>query len=450
MKKLLAALAAVVVVAACGSAATPTGSTAPGGSASQPSSSPLAGDETAPITIWYDSAREPALEAWKKAHPDQADLVTGVLVDLNEIPTKIVLANNVGKGWPDVVFNGANLIARTATPQVDWPIDLRPYVGKEILDGFEPTVLAECVLPDGRLMCISNDVAQSATYYNKPLMDQFGYEVPKTWEELAALGEKLAVEHPGYYIGAFGDYLSQEQYLWTSRCRTSENVGVEKVYINLEDVECQRAAKWLDRMMEIGVVAKVGTFDPAFIKAANDNKVLILTAPSWFGEFVYGGTPDSVYYTTADHQLGVAAPPRWEADSQPYYGGQGGAAWSVSRHTLNPKLAVDLAIWMATANEYQVDVAPTYPAYKPAAELWVKKIADNPLYANDPGPVYIESAGYQDPQFGIVPYDQAGAFVNTVIGAVNEGQTVLSAFPAYQDALVQNAEAAGYEVVHTK
>ena len=121
-------------------------------------------------------------------------------------------------------------------------------------------------------------------------------------------------------------------------------------------------------MQALGVVAKVGTFDPAFVQAANEDKLLILTAPSWFGEFVFGGTPDSVYYKEAKGQLGVALPPKWEADDQPYFGGQGGAAWAVSKHTQNPKLAIDLATWLSTANEYQVDLAPTYPAYKPPAE----------------------------------------------------------------------------------
>lgn len=456
MKRLLAIFATVAVVASCSSAATPAssaatpaGSAAPGGSSSQPASSPIAGNDNAPITVWMDTTREPALAAWKAAHPDQANLVTGQDVDLTQIPAKIILANNVNKGWPDVVFNGANLIAMTATTQVNWAMDLRPYVSKSVLDGFQANVIAECTLPDGRIICLSNDVAQSVTYYNKPLMDQFGYSVPTTWEDLATLGEKVATEHPGYTIGAFGDALSLDMYFWTARCATGQLKGVNKVYINVLAPECVRAAQWVDKMMALGVVAKVGTFDPAFIKIANANKLLILTAPSWFGEFAFGGKSDSVYYTSANHQLGVALPPKWAADSQPYFGGQGGAAWSVSSHTQNPKLATDLAIWLATNNGYQADVSPTYPAYKPAAALWVQKVAQNPLYANDPGPVYTEAAAYEDPLFGIVTYDTASIFTTTVLAALSNGQTVESSLPAFQQALVDGAKAQGYDVVTT-
>ena len=46
-------------------------------------------------------------------------------------------------------------------------------------------------------------------------------------------------------------------------------------------------------------------------------------------------------------------------------------------------------------------------------------------------------------------YDTATIFATTVIGALNEGKTVESSLPAFQEALVQAAQVAGYEVVTT-
>ena len=88
------------------------------------SASAVAADEDSPIVVWLDETRVPAVDAWKAAHPEQADLVTAEVVDILQIPAKIALANNVGSGWPDLVFNGANLIAMTATEQNDWALDL--------------------------------------------------------------------------------------------------------------------------------------------------------------------------------------------------------------------------------------------------------------------------------------------------------------------------------------
>ena len=86
--------------------------------------------------VWIDGVRVPAVEAWKTAHPEQAHLVTAETVDILQIPAKIALPNNAGSGWPDVVFNGANLIAMTATERNDWALDLQPHVSQELLDQF--------------------------------------------------------------------------------------------------------------------------------------------------------------------------------------------------------------------------------------------------------------------------------------------------------------------------
>ena len=45
-------------------------------------------------------------------------------------------------------------------------------------------------------------------WVNKKLMDQFGYSVPTTWQDWAALGQKVATEHPGYIVGNIGDSYS--------------------------------------------------------------------------------------------------------------------------------------------------------------------------------------------------------------------------------------------------
>ena len=58
-------------------------------------------------------------------------------------------------------------------------------------------------------------------WYNKKLMDKFGYTVPTTWQEWAALGQKVATEHPGYIIGNTGDSYSHWIYLWGDQCPLS-------------------------------------------------------------------------------------------------------------------------------------------------------------------------------------------------------------------------------------
>ena len=99
-----AGLAAVVAVAiaACG-----------GGSSSS-SASPMkdgfsqAPQTSGPLTVWVDSTRVPAAQAYQKAHPNvKLNIVTydGDANGSNFLQTKVDLFNRTGSGWPDVVFS---------------------------------------------------------------------------------------------------------------------------------------------------------------------------------------------------------------------------------------------------------------------------------------------------------------------------------------------------------
>jgi multiple sugar transport system substrate-binding protein len=399
-----------------------------------------------PITIWIDTTRQAAVDLYLQTFPEDAELINVEIVDRSQFPAKVLLFNNAGSGWPDVVFAEPELVGAVADASRNFPLDLNEFVTPDILENFAPGANAPCTTPDGKLVCLRNDLAHNVLWYNKPLMDEFGYEIPTTWEEYEALGERVVEEHPGYIIGAFGDDQGMHTYLWPSGCPTGQAVDALTVYINTLDPNCIRAVEMVDRLLAMGALAKLSPFDPAFVELVNQNMLLMLPAASWYGEYVFGGKEDSLYYKTSEGQLGVALPPRWSNEDVALTGAQGGAAWTVSRHTLNPELAVKFVVWVTTDNAYQ-GTAPTFPAYLPAAEVWSQTISNSPLYATDPFPILNEAAGLIDPRWGNVRYNRQEAFTSTVIPAIVEGNTVASALEAFQAQLVGLAQSQGYAVV---
>lgn len=427
-----------LLVAACGSApATPATS----GDNAAPTS-----DANASITVWVDSTREEAVKLYQEKHPENADKIVIELADRAEFPAKVLLFNNTGSGWPDVVFAEPEIVGQVADSSRNFPADLTPYVSQDILDQFADGANAPCTF-DGKLFCLRNDLAHNVLWYNKPLMDEFGYTVPTTWEEYAALGERVAAEHPGYVIGAFGDDQALNVYFWASQCPVNQLADANTVRINLGDPNCTRVTDLVDPLIANGAISKLGPFDPAFAELAAQNKILMLPAASWYGEYVFGGKPDSTYYKEASGQLAVAPPLKWADDERAFTGAQGGAAWTMSRHTKNPQLAADLIIWLTTSPDYQGS-APTFPAFLPAADVWSTTVSGNPLYASDPFPVLKESSQLIDPLWANVRFDKNGAFNTVVIAAVTEGQTVASALPELQNQLSALAQASGYQVVN--
>jgi len=441
------------VLAACAAPAAPAAAPAAPAAQEGATAAPAAeaapqGDENAPITVWIDDTRKATVEAFKKKYPDKAALIKEEVVDRGTFPAKVLLFNNTGKGWPDVVFAEPNLVAQVADASRDYPLDLSDLVPKEIQDNFAEGALAPCTF-NGKLFCLRNDIAQNMIWFNKPLMDEFGYEVPKTWEEFEQLGLAVAKDHPGYIIGAVDQATIVYVYLWASRCPIGHAVDANTIHINLQDEKCLRAIRMLDNLIKAGAVAKVGNFDPAVAKLGQENKILMMIGPSWFGEYVFGGKPDSTYYRTAEGQLDTAVPPKWEDEDKNYTGFWGGAAWTVSKHTANPQLAVDFATFAATANEYHA-TGPTYPAYAPAAKEWRKTLEGNPLYAQDPYPVMEQTAALMDPLIISLRFDQLAPFQELAVPAITKGETIESVLPDIQKLLVAAAEAQGYTVVTSR
>ena len=203
-------------------------------------------DDNAPITVWIDADRQPAFDAYVKAHPDKAKLLKAVTVDREQFPAKVLLFNNTSQGWPDVVFAEPRLVGRVADDAHHFPLDLKPLVPADVLSGY--TGMDGCTFGD-KVYCLRYDLAMFVFYYNKPLMDKFGYTVPTTWEEYQDLSDKLATDHPGYYLGTWGDGWTFISYFDASGCPSHELVNDSELKIDMKDPRCLRAAKLIDHML---------------------------------------------------------------------------------------------------------------------------------------------------------------------------------------------------------
>lgn len=399
----------------------------------------MADDPNATVLVWTDSTRQDAFKAFQKANPDVKLKVE--VIDATAILTKIQLANRVGKGWPDVIFDSVpNDVAALSSPLFNYALPLDDLVPKDVQDDFS-TGLKGCKI-DGKLYCLQNDVAQSVLWYNKTQLDRFGYKVPTTWSEYKALGEKVAKEHPGYILGAAGGGNVWYDYLWSSGCPLATVKSSTQVQINAEDTKCTRVADTLDPMLANGSVSRLSPFDPEMNKLAKAGKLLMQPAASWFGEFVIKAEKG---YNVAPGQFAAAPMPSWDGESINYSGAQGGGIYVVSAHAKNKTGAVAVAQWVATNDAYQA-AAPTYPAYGPAAKAWLAKVSTDKFYAKDPSAVLTEAASKINPAVGPTRYSIDGAVTSTVVAAITSGKSIASALPGLQTQLAGLAASSGYEV----
>ncbi len=404
----------------------------------EPTVSPY--DDQAPITVWIDPARKPMADLWAEKHPDQAKLVKFEIVDRGVFASKVLLFNNSDSGWPDVVFAEPSIVQKVADAAHDFPLDLTPWVEPKIISQFVLGALDPCYSVDKKLLCLRNDLAPNLLWYDKIQMDKFGYTVPTTWEEFQALGDQVAREHPGYVLGTADN--EPTFFMWASGCPVAQPISVAKVVINTADPKCTRVAKMIDHMTANGSLSRLGPFDPKYIKLGNENKILMMTCAAWCGDYVFKGT----YYKTNDKRLAAALPPKWAGDDNAYTGNWGGAAWMVSRHTVNVKLAVSIAVYMTTDIDV-TQIVGTMPGFGPAAEAWSQKLKTSDVYASSPYEVMKQAVGMVHPKFtDVVRYDLNAGF-KPFLTAVEKGEPTEPTLADVQKVLTDLAEKEGYEVV---
>jgi multiple sugar transport system substrate-binding protein len=285
-------------------------------------------------------------------------------------------------------------------------------------------------------------------YYNKPLMDKFGYTVPTTWEEYQDLSDKVAKDHPGYYLGTWGDGWTFISYFDASGCPSHELVNDSELKVDVKDPRCLRAAKLVDHMLANGTMFNTDYFSAEFAKVVSSDHLLAMPGPAWmFG--VFGGNDKSSWYKTSDQQLGVANPLKWKDDAKGQTPAMGGSAWTVSSHTKNPKLAVDFAQWVTTDADFWKGTT-NFPAYKPIQNLWQDAVKSNKLFANDPFPIYQQAATVITPLDKWPRFDLIAPLSEAVKTGLKDKKTVEAILPDVADKLAPLADAQGYQVDLTK
>jgi maltose-binding protein MalE len=185
-------------------------------------------------------------------------------------------------------------------------------------------------------------------------------------------------------------------------------------------------------------------FNTDFDKLITNNKVLMFEGPAWmWGSF--GGTKGN-WWETSDHQLGVSAPFKWAADPAPVVAAMGGAAWTVSQHTKNPKLAVAL-VEFVTQDKTLWTGSTNFPAYKPIQSLWQQAVSSNPLFANDPFPIMQAAADEISPLDNWPRFDLISPLTQFAQDTYQKKLTVSGNLSEITTLFTPLAQAQGYDVV---
>ena len=397
------------------------------------------------ITVWADATRQPAVDAFVAAHPEiKVNLVLddGSSGASGTFQTKISLADQAGEGWPDVVFstqnNDAAWAAREANGQPAFAQVLNEgFLDQAFLDGFTPGAL-DPVTVDGKVYGLRNDLAPVLFWYNQALLKEFGYDAPTTWEEYQALGDKLAAEHPGYFLGGFGDaFQGPYIYYWSGQAPIFQLEG-ETFKSDTAAPNSAKVSALIDHMVGNKTLTLDSVFGAAFVASAD--KLVAIPGPAWYSGALFQN-PGGVNAKPGDW---VAAPPLKWADGDAVTGNVGGGVWYASSHTQQPEAVKTFLQYVITTD----GVAGTggLPAYKAAADKWLDTQAASGFYAGDFKAAIQAAAGSVWNGWGYPNFSPETAWAKIVTPGLAAGKTMADLAADWQQEMKNEAQVVGYTV----
>lgn len=403
-------------------------------------------DADATITVWVDATREPLANAFVEAYPDvpvTIETYDGNAGGSDSLRTQVALFDQADQGWPDVAFstqvNDASWASAPLTPNSDpWAAPLNQgFMDQAWLDGFTAGAL-DPVTVDGTVYGLRNDLAPVVLWYDQSLMDEFGYEVPTTWEEYEALGADLAENHPGYVMGSIGDsFVTSFVYYWGAKAPIFQLDG-NTFSSDFSDDYSQRMTAMLDRM----VANETLVIDSVFSAEFADNyagKIVAMPGPAWYAGVLFEN-PDTLGYEPG--VVGIADPLHWDGDDE-VTGSVGGGVWYASSHSKNLE-AVEQFLQFVI-DEGALEFASGLPAYDSVAQSWLEQQAESGFYQGDfAGAINTAATSVWD-GWGYPTFSAEGAFADIVLPSLAAGGTIAEVADDVQKEYENTAQVNGYD-----
>ena len=435
-----------IVLGACVAALVLTTAASAAGSKSASASAKAS---SAPLVVWYDAARAAYVKEYKATHPHanvKWVLYSGDNNGDGTLQSKFSLYNRVG--WkpgvaPDVVFDEENYEAGwLGLPPFNDLLDLKPYISKNVWSKDEG--LGDCLI-NGKLLCLRNDNAANVLWVNTKLWSQFfpGKSPPTTWAEYAADGQALVKNHPGYFIGEFGQPWDAETYLWGNECPINQAVGKQVLLDNPNSPNCTTIAHLIDSAL--GAFTKDGPFTTAWVSDKTAQHMVMDIGAIWQGNAIY---PSGSGSAGPGADVMEAYPPPAATNGAHVTGSIGGGLWMVSSHTKQAKAAAALVAYMVTSPKIQENPSVTegLPAYAPDQDAWLKSL--NGVFANPSATeaAIKTAAGEIWTGWSPVPWSVESIFGNSVTPGLVGGGTFSSALSTLAGNIKSAAQSAGWQV----
>jgi multiple sugar transport system substrate-binding protein len=361
-----------------------------------------------PVTLeywtWAPNMAQVA-DVWNKANPDIQVKVTQA-AGADEITAKLLAAERAGQG-PDISQAEYQKLPNFVVSDVGQ--DISAYV--DTFRGEFSDAAWNLVTIGGKVYGVPQDVGPMIFMYRADLFSEYGLQVPKTWDEYAALAKKVKEVAPTAFLGGYPDdaatFTAYVQPLGSSWWSTDG----EKWTVDVNSASSKRVASFWQQLVEQGLVDTTHFFTPEWNTMMSNGTLLSWTAGAWAPGVMASVAPDTA------GKWAAAPMPTWDGEST--VGLMGGSSAMVTKSSKHPAEAVKFLEWLNGSAEGSALLAGT-------AGLFPASTAGQAGLASLPVPSLVSG----QPDFWTFAADVAKK-----TAPVTWGPNVQVAFTTYSDAV---------------
>lgn len=392
---------------------------------------------TAEVDFWgWVPGLEDLVEQWNEENPDIQVSFHRMTGDDGQ---KVEAAVDAGAG-PDLVqLSTHNLPDYIIAERVQ---DITDYVADEE-GNYTPASWAS-VSFDGRVYGIPQGIGPAGMMYRSDIFQQYGLQVPTTWDEYLEAARTLKAANPDVYIanmspseiGQWAQEIQQAESSWYGIEGDAWTVGVN-------DEGSRLVAERWQTLLDEGLVTTTPMWTPEYWALVNEGKIATISYAAWFPSQLAENAPDLA------GRWAIAAMPKNPGSENA--GDSGGAAVVVLKNADNAKAAAEFAAWLNGSDDTQealITVGGLFPSTLNGLES-PALLQENEYYGGQViNEVFIEAAEdtpatwVEGPNYGFVQTTLLDEFAKVVNGQ----QTFLEALDLTQEAAIADLESRGLTV----
>lgn len=195
---------------------------------------------------------------------------------------------------------------------------------------------------DRRVFTVPLDVEPMVMHYRTDLFEQYGLEVPRTWDEFARLARTVRDKAEGRRLALFptDGALQFAAYSWQAGARWFD-IADGAWNVSLADAPTRRVAAYWQQLLDDGLVfanASESRFSDAQI---GQGLVLARLSGAWDAGAQMKARP------AQKGKWAIAPLPQWDLD-RPVVGTHGGSTFAVTKDSAHPEAAMEFIEWQVS------------------------------------------------------------------------------------------------------